>query len=227
MERRRLDGRAHSRGHHPGRDVQEGLPQLRAGCGEVCRAHRLSRDAQGIRGRRRQGDPHVQQQGGVGAELPSGPGGSPRVAHLHDAALHRRPPHRGADRGGPAGRGGGAEWPGLLHAAEVSEDLRGGAPGDRAKGHFQGDGTGGSEADSQHWLHWRGDHRVPLQRADGEVLLPGAEPQAAGGASRDGGHHRGEPAGDAASGGDGRPPAAHAPGPRLLRSGQRRHHLEH
>mmetsp|Transcript_29019 Transcript_29019/g.66416 ORF Transcript_29019/g.66416 Transcript_29019/m.66416 type:complete len:224 (+) Transcript_29019:676-1347(+) len=173
-------------------------------------AGRLSRHDQGQRGRGREGHPHGGLCGERGRRLPPGFGGGSRFSHLHHEIVHGvATPGGPADRG-RVWRGTGFERTRLFRAAPTSEDHRGGTPRGGLGPRLAPDGESGGAAGPSGGICQRGYGGVSLFGERRTILLSGAQPAAAGGTSRDGDDHQGQPARHAATSGHGHTPPQHS-----------------
>ena len=204
--------------HHPG--LERGHRDGRARGRDRAR-HRLPGDDQGQCRRRRQGPARrVQRQGSVRElhHLPQrGQGQLRRRPCLHREVHRAAAPHRDPGARRRARQRGLPARARVLDPAPAPEGDRGGAFALHQRRHAPGDGRAGGGAGPGRALPERGYGGV-RGRQGPELLLPGDEHPAAGGAPRDREHHRHRPRRADDPRGGGREAAVHAgrdPAPRL------------
>ncbi len=167
--------------------------QGRKARGEDRRRHRLSRDDQGFRRRRRQGDADRLFDLGSRRRVRSGQSGSQGVvrrrSRLHREIHRRSPPHRNPGAGRQARQRHLSRRARMFDPAPQSEGDRGSAVAAARRDHPPPDGRTGGRARQSRELRLRRHGRI-RRRPGQELLLPGDEHAAAGRASRDRTGHR-------------------------------------
>ena len=181
--------------HHPG--LERGDRIARAG-GADRQGHRLPGDDQGQRRRRRQGPARgLQRQGGLRRLqlLPQrGQEQLRRRPRVHREVRREPAPHRDPGAGRRARQHRLPARARMLHPAPPPEGDRGGAVALHQRGHAQGHGRAGGGAGPGGEVPERG-HGGVRGRQGPELLLPGDEHAAAGGAPGHREHHRHRPGG--------------------------------